>query len=124
MPRPPCEPFTEDELKKIETLAGYGLDEKGIAAVMDCGSVATFQRRLAKSPNGSAVIERGRNRALSAVTQTAYQMAMSKKFPALTIFWLKCRGRWREVNHVEHSGPDGAPIEQKIECVVRDYRKK
>jgi hypothetical protein len=38
-------------------------------------------------------------------------MAISGKFPAAAIFWLKTRAGWRETNIIEHSGPQGGPLE-------------
>lgn len=40
------------------------------------------------------------------------------------IFTLKNRFGWRDRQDIEHSGPDGKPIETKneIRCIVEDYR--
>lgn len=99
------EPFkpTESDIQTIERLAGYGLTMEQIAAVFDRTS-KTFQRLKDKDPEFAAAIDRGVRKANDAVAQTAYQMAISGKVPAMTMFWLKCRARWKEVTHHEHSG--------------------
>ena len=47
------------------------------------------------------------------ITAVAFKLASSGKYPPMTMFWLKCRERWREVQVHEHSGPDGKPIETR-----------
>ena len=59
---------------------------------------------MKKDPNLLAAIERGRDAAIANVSQTAYQMAVSGEHPAMTMFWLKTRARWKEVHHVEVEG--------------------
>lgn len=103
MARKPPVVLTETDLQRIERLAGYGLNMEQIAAVFD-RSCPTFERLKAKDPELKAAIERGTIRANEAVTQTAYQMAVSGKVPAMTMFWLKCRARWKETVGLEHSG--------------------
>jgi hypothetical protein len=46
-------------------------------------------------------LDRGAIEATAKVGQTLYQMATSGKHPAATIFWLKTRAGWREVQVVE-----------------------
>jgi hypothetical protein len=38
------------------------------------------------------------------VAQSLFQMATSGKNVVAAIFWLKCRGGWREKSQVEHTG--------------------
>jgi hypothetical protein len=44
------------------------------------------------------------------VEKTGYQMATSGQHPIMTIFWLKTRCGYREVERVEIGGLDGAPL--------------
>jgi hypothetical protein len=38
-------------------------------------------------------------------------MATSGTYPAATMFWLKCRAGWKETTVLQHSGPNGGPIQ-------------
>lgn len=115
-------PFQSAEIETIEKLAAVGLNKTQIASYLGC-SKATLERRLLDTPGAKEAILKGRAVALANVSKTAYEMAMSKKFPALTIFYLKCRGRWREKDRIEVTGKDGAPVETKGELTltIRDY---
>jgi hypothetical protein len=104
--------FDAQEIKRIETMSGLGLTVDQMAAVLGV-SKKTFERRIEDTPAAKDALEKGRALAAFNVTETAYKLAISGKVPAMTMFWLKCRARWREVNVVEHSGPDGGPIESK-----------
>ena len=46
-----------------------------------------------------------------AVAQALYKMAISGTCPAATMFWLKCRAGWKETSVLQHSGPNGGPIQ-------------
>ncbi len=96
--------------KRVETLSGYGLNAEQIA-IIEKISRRTLFRYYGKE------LEEGREKAIANVSQTAYQMAVGGKVPAMTMFYLKCRARWKEVHAIEHSGPEGKPIETKQEAV-------
>ena len=102
--------LSPDEVKRIETMAGLGLNVSQMAAVLNM-SKKTFERRMHDTEGASDALEKGRASAALNVTKTAYSLATSGKVPAMTMFWLKCRERWKEVSVHEHSGPDGKPIE-------------
>lgn len=106
--------WNTEQAKIAETCAGLGLKDVNIATILKM-SRATMCRLYAKElANGRAV-------ALQNVAKTAYQMAISGKVPAMTMFWLKCQGEWREVQRVEHSGPEGKPMEvQAAPTLSRD----
>lgn len=95
MPRPKPEPFTPKQLEAIASMAGLGLTNEKIGATFSV-SKATYERRLRITPGGSDAVLKGRSIAEQNVTATAFQMATSGKCPTMTIFWLKCRARWRE----------------------------
>lgn len=120
MARPKPE-LTEDQMRQLETMAGYGLTVDKMAAILGF-SKKTLERIMADNPAVSDAIEKGRSTAESAITKTAYEMAKSGKVPAMTMFWLKCRARWREVHSVELSGPDGGPL--RLEELVAGSGKK
>jgi hypothetical protein len=98
--------FTGAEVKKIETLSGYGLTIEKIASLFDL-SKKTFERALKRSPGGVDSLLKGRSIAESQVSQTAYQMAISGKHPVMTIFYLKCRARWKPPSFDEEEEGDG-----------------
>lgn len=90
--------------QQVETLAGYGLTHAQIAHVLKV-SQDTVERHYAEE------LERGQAVAVAKVAQTAFQMATSGAQPAMTMFWLKTRARWKEVQHHEVSGPNEGPVQ-------------
>lgn len=111
--------LTAEQIELVEKLAGQGLNVNQMAAILGI-SKATLDRRAADTPELHEAIEKGRAEAANKVTKVAYQMAVSGKSPVMTIFWLKCRERWRDVNAHEHSGPDGKPIESVAKDALTD----
>lgn len=86
--------ITDEDVKKIEAMAGIGLPLYKIALIF---GVDEQTLRLAMKKYGPAAqhaIERGAALGEKNVQQTAYQMATSGQHPAMTIFWLKVRSRW------------------------------
>lgn len=93
--------WTDEQIAKVETLAGYGMAIKDIAAFYSV-TPASFHVALNKHPELRVAIDRGRAKALSKVSQTAYQMAVDGEHPQMTQFWLKTQGGWHETTIVEH----------------------
>ena len=91
----------------MEAMAAYGISEEEVARTI--GDHGIDPKTLRKHFRHQLDI--GATKANSAVAQTAYQMATSAKCPAATIFWLKCRAGWKETHVLQHSGPDGGPIQ-------------
>jgi hypothetical protein len=87
--RKPITPTDEDR-EHAETLAGFGLTEVNIAALV-CGgiSVATLRDRFAEE------LQRGRAKAHAGIGKTLYQKAMSGDVASL-IWWTKTQMRWTE----------------------------
>lgn len=112
-------PLTQDEIVRIEKMAGQGLNVSQMAAILGM-SKKTFERRMHDTKGAADALEKGRAEAAEKITGTAYRMALSGKFPAMTMFWLKCRERWRDVNVHEVSGQDGKPIEVKSAVTLTD----
>lgn len=96
--------YEEKQAARIETLAGLGLRVEEISAVEKI-PLSSLKRVYQET------ITEGRSKGIAQVTQSLYKMAVSGKNPAATFFYLKTQARWREVHHVEHSGPDGDPIQ-------------
>lgn len=105
-------PLQPQDIKQIETMAGLGLKVEQMAAILGM-SKATLDRRMTDTKGAFEALEKGRAAAILNVSKTAYQMALAGKVPAMTMFYLKCRAGWKETQTVEHSGPDGKPIETK-----------
>lgn len=95
--------FSDEDYDKIEKLAAMGLTLQQIASVWDRGR-RTFELYSKDDDKLRDAIDAGRNKANMAVSKTAYSMAVSGKVPAMTMFWLKCRARWKETTHHEVSG--------------------
>lgn len=98
--------WNEEQAQRVRKMAMIGCNDNHIASIEEM-SESQLQKMYNKE------LADGRAKGIAAIAQTAYQLALSGKNPAMTMFFLKCRGRWKEVHQLEHSGPDGAPIETK-----------
>jgi hypothetical protein len=98
-------PFSPNEttIAHVERMAKIGLTTDQIGTILGRGKKTIF-KDFDKFPELREAYERGAKHGVDEISQTAYAMAKSGKFPAMTMFWLKCRARWKEVQHVEHSG--------------------
>ena len=110
--RKPFEP-TDTERKQVEALSGYGLPIEQIAVLVRNGiDTDTLRKHFATE------LISGKAKANGQVGKTLFQKAMAGDTTAAS-WWSKTQMRWKEVQHHEHSGVDGAPIEyRKIERVV------
>jgi hypothetical protein len=116
--RPKKLSFTKEDLDEIEHMAGIGLNLEQIAAIYG-RSHRTFQKYFKEMPELHAAIERGRANTNKKVTNVAYQMAISGQHPSMTMFWLKCRARWKETVTTEHK------LSDSLESIVAaSYGKK
>jgi hypothetical protein len=87
-------------------MAAYGMPEEQIASTI--GPKGIDPKTLRKHFRRELLL--GATKANSKVAETAYQMAISGKSPVMTIFWLKCRGGWKEK---EHAGLKVVAINEK-----------
>jgi hypothetical protein len=122
-PGPQPKTLTDEQMKQVEAMAGYGLSVPQIAHCIGF-AVRTFEKRVEEDEELKECLERGRAKAFVQVAQACFRMASSgkKEHQAATFFWLKTRGGWRETNRLEHTGEDGKPIEGKFKLVIEDYR--
>ena len=88
-------------------MAAYGIPEAEVARTI--GEHGIDAKTLRK--HFRRELDIGATKANSAVAQTLYKMATSGTSPAATMFWLKCRAGWKEINVLQHSGPNGGPIQ-------------
>ena len=89
MSKPPRDPFTPQEIKEIRALAGMGMRDEDIAKIKEVSE--SWLKKQCKQD-----LHEGRASGKATIQNTAFQMAKSGKFPALTIFWLKARCNWRD----------------------------
>ncbi|WP_287194244.1 hypothetical protein [Mesorhizobium sp.] len=98
MPRPGHKP-DEASRRQVEALAGYGVPEPGIAAM-----IAVDPKTLRKHYRHELKI--GHTKANSAVAQSLFRKATGEGPQSVTaaIFWAKTRMGWKETIVNEHSG--------------------
>lgn len=106
MARPRFQP-TGEQRRTVEAMAAYGVREEEIARTV--GEAGIDPKTLRK--HFRRELDIGATKANSTVAQTLYKLATSGKHVGATIFWLKSRAGWKETNVVQHSGPNGGPIE-------------
>jgi hypothetical protein len=86
---------TEEQRRTVKSLSAYGIKQDEIAQMLGLRSPKSLRKHFRQE------INRGGIEATAQVGQTLYQMATSGKHPAATIFWLKTRAGWREIQIVE-----------------------
>jgi len=96
--RPRFEP-TDEERKQVEAMAGYGVAEAHIAALIRGGiGVSTLRERFKEN------LEQGRAKAHAGIGKTLYQKAINGDVASL-IWWTKTQMRWTEApRQIELSG--------------------
>jgi hypothetical protein len=86
---------TEQQIHDAGKLYGLGMALVRVAAFFGV-SEQTFRHAMKKNAALRSTLEKSKAEAIGAVSRSAYEMAISKKVPAMTIFYLKCQGGWRE----------------------------
>ena len=96
MARPAHQP-DDVQRRQVEALAGYGVPEAEIAAL-----VGVDAKTLRKHYRHE--LDHGHSKANAKVAENLYHMALGQGREAVTaaIFWLKSRARWKEVSIHEH----------------------
>lgn len=108
----PYEP-TDEQRRLVRALAGFGVPQDDIAGHIGIDAT-TLRRRFRED------LDRGMTEANAKVAQSLFQMATQGKNVAAAIFWMKARGRWREVHPaaeasggvqvvIRHMNDDGTP---------------
>jgi hypothetical protein len=92
--------------RQVEALAGYGVPEAEIAAVV--GIDAKTLRKHYRPE-----LDHGHTKANARVAENLYRKATGEGREAVTaaIFWLKTRAGWKETSLHEVSGREGGPLE-------------
>lgn len=115
--------LTDDDIARIGFLKEVGWPLERIAWLINIAP-ATLDRIISANPKISEAIEKARSVTSARIVKTAFDMASSGISPAMTIFWLKTRERWKEAPRtVELSGVDGAPIKHE-EQLSREQIKR
>lgn len=98
---------TPETRKRVQASIGLGGTQDVIAQLLGI-STKTLTRHYKNE------IATGTEVACQRVAARLFQQCLSDSdaMPATAarMFFLKCRGRWRETSVVEHAGPDGAPL--------------
>lgn len=98
---------TDKERGLVETMAAFGIPREDIAKALRMGEKTLRE-------NYQEELETAATKANARVAQSLFNQATgsagAKVNITAAIFWLKCRAGWREVEVVEHTGKDGAPI--------------
>jgi hypothetical protein len=111
MPLPKFQP-NEEQRRMVKALAGYGVKQRQIAALLGLASTTTLRKHFAEE------LRLGALEAKAQMLGMLFKMAHSGHHPTMTMFWLKTRGGWSETgNHDEASEPD-----RRHRWVVRVYQ--
>ena len=83
---------TTAQRQLVKSLAALGGRHEDVAQQIGLRSAKTLRKHF------RAELDRGGPEANSQVARTLFKMAISGEHPSATMFWLKCRAGWREVN--------------------------
>jgi hypothetical protein len=89
MPRPKFNP-TEEQRRLVKSLSACGVTQEQIAQRLGLRSTKTLREHFRKE------LSQGISDANFNVSRTLYKMATSGNHIVATLFWMKCRGGWRE----------------------------
>src|SRR3954454_4698139 len=102
----------EEQRRMVKALAGYGVKQRQIAALLDLASTTTLRKHFAEE------LRLGALEAKAQMLGMLFKMAHSGRHPTMTMFWLKTRGGWSETgNRDEAIEPD-----RRHRWVVRVYQ--
>lgn len=119
---------TDEDYKKIEEMAGYGMTIEMIGGIFGVNK-RTIERHAKDNVELKGAIERGRAKASFEIQRTAYNMAKSGEVPAMTMFWLKTRCNWKETSVHEHRAEKleeliGASMESETPKAIEAVNKQ
>jgi len=97
---------TEEQRRYVESMAAVGIPHTDIARVL---KIDPKTLRLHFRDD----LDLAGPRANAKVAGNLFWMATQRDFKAAApaMFWAKTRMGWRETNRLEHSGPDGGPMQ-------------
>lgn len=94
--------ITDEHIQQIERMAAIGSRQTDMAYILGFNP-KTFEDYIKYDERISGAIKKGEAFGAAEIEKTAYNMAKSGQYPAMTMFWLKCRRCWKEVSQVEHT---------------------
>jgi len=97
--------------EKVARLAAQGLNKAQVAAVIGLGESQWYVREK-QNPEIAEAYKRGGAKGVLAISNALFEQARSGNTTA-QIFFLKCRGGWRENTRLEITGADGGPIKNE-----------
>lgn len=123
--RPPEIVIDDKMIRQVEIMAGLGMKQEDIARVLGMHHT-TLWEKFKECGELDKALKRGEAKASMQVTESAFKQAVSGKNPAMTMFWLKCRQRWKEVQQVEMTGEMKLTFATQIgdDGVVRRFEEK
>ena len=78
---------TQEECKLVKSLAAVGMRQEQICEMLRFRSPKTLRKHFREE------LDHGLAEATAAIARTAYEMALSGRYPAMLIFWLKCQAQ-------------------------------
>lgn len=107
----PIRVLDDDERAQVEALAAY-LSQDQIADFLGI-SRPTLAKIIERDDDVSLRYKRGKARAIADVAKGLLEKARDGDMGAMC-FYLKTQAGWRETQKMEHSGPDGAPMQAVV----------
>lgn len=94
---------------KVRIMVSMGMTRPDIARVMGISHVTLGKYYQEDLEAGDKIIN-------SAIAANIARQALKNDFKAMpaAFFWAKTRMGWRDVSQLEHSGPNGAPLQLTI----------
>ncbi len=89
--------LNEEQLLALGRMLGMGMPKDRCAYILGI-SKHTLHRMINRDDEVSKTVKSAESRVFTKVLNTAYDMATDGKNPSMTMFWLKCRAGWRDVN--------------------------
>jgi hypothetical protein len=106
MPRPSFRP-TAEQRKLVRSLAALGVPQQRMCVLVGLRSPKTLRKHFRPE------LSNGFAEAYAAVARTAYEMAVSGRYPAMSMFWDKCQSSCVPEAEVQERRPqrrkDGGP---------------
>jgi len=101
VPRPRFQP-SDEQRKRVKSLSAFGFRHEDIGLMIGLRSPKSLRKHFREE------LSDGMAEANAAVARKAYEMAISGRFPAMTIFWSKCNLEPLQPVQVEQPDKDWA----------------
>jgi hypothetical protein len=115
----PAIDVTDEHIRQIEKLAGYGMTEASIAWIIGMCPKTFYAKKQADERVGTA-LEKGKADAEDKIGEALYTKAINGDLGAI-VWWEKTRANRYERSRQEITGKDGGPIQQEAVESPRQY---